>query len=294
MYEILGFYVSKQQIFYGVMTIACLVAITVFLLIVKVVGRIIRKIIEKKAIETVINTSLRYKDILEINNKYNFHKLRNTYTIIKIHNSKAQFDRFDYSAFFEEDIEGKMDFYELLIDKSEENALWIKQYHKELENISPFGDENVVKGKWVPYFIYRKVEKEIVSDIILRPVYRPKVLCRSMYTSPKGRNSYHDTRKFNYLELIDHYNNVCTKIEQRESKEFQRKLMSDSLRYDILKRDGFRCVICGRSADDGIKLHVDHILPVSKGGKTVPNNLRTLCDSCNLGKSDKYDEYGYN
>lgn len=39
---------------------------------------------------------------------------------------------------------------------------------------------------------------------------------------------------------------------------------------------------------------VDHIIPVAKGGKTVPKNLRTLCNVCNLGKSDKYEEYGDN
>ncbi len=71
-------------------------------------------------------------------------------------------------------------------------------------------------------------------------------------------------------------------------------MMSDSIRYDVLKRDAFRCVICGRSAEDGVKLHVDHILPVSRGGKTEMGNLRTLCQSCNLGKRDKYDEYGVN
>ena len=80
-----------------------------------------------------------------------------------------------------------------------------------------------------------------------------------------------------------------------ESKEYQRKILTPSLRYDILKRDNFKCVICGRTPKkDGVTLHVDHIIPVSKGGKTVPENLRTLCSICNLGKSDKYDEDGLN
>ncbi|MBQ1568110.1 MAG: HNH endonuclease [Erysipelotrichaceae bacterium] len=82
--------------------------------------------------------------------------------------------------------------------------------------------------------------------------------------------------------------------ERKRTKEYQRSLMSAGLRYDVMKRDEFRCVLCGREADDGVKLHVDHILLVSKDGKTVMNNLRTLCSDCNLGKSDKYDESGDN
>lgn len=66
------------------------------------------------------------------------------------------------------------------------------------------------------------------------------------------------------------------------------------MRYDILRRDGFRCQICGASQKDGVTLHVDHIVPVSKGGRSVPSNLRTLCERCNKGKSNKYDPNGLN
>ncbi len=59
-----------------------------------------------------------------------------------------------------------------------------------------------------------------------------------------------------------------------------------SLRYQILKRDSFRCVGCGASPSTklGCVLHVDHILAFSNGGKTLVENLRTLCEECNLGK----------
>lgn len=77
--------------------------------------------------------------------------------------------------------------------------------------------------------------------------------------------------------------------EQEEFAKQQRAAMTPSLRYDILARDGFRCQICGASQEDEVKLHVDHIIPVSKGGKTVPENLRTLCDACNIGKGAKIE-----
>lgn len=69
----------------------------------------------------------------------------------------------------------------------------------------------------------------------------------------------------------------------------QRRLMTDSLRYDVMQRDGFRCQLCGATAADGYKLHVDHIIPVSKGGKTEMGNLRTLCERCNMGKGAKIE-----
>jgi hypothetical protein len=63
------------------------------------------------------------------------------------------------------------------------------------------------------------------------------------------------------------------------------------LRYKVLARDKFKCVLCGSSPaiNPTCCLHVDHVTPWSKGGKTVLQNLRTLCDRCNLGKGDQVE-----
>lgn len=65
--------------------------------------------------------------------------------------------------------------------------------------------------------------------------------------------------------------------------------VSDKLRYQVLKRDNFKCCACGASPakDPSVELHIDHIVPFSKGGETVIDNLQTLCSRCNLGKSDQ-------
>jgi len=70
--------------------------------------------------------------------------------------------------------------------------------------------------------------------------------------------------------------------------EDQRKVPL-GLRYNVLRRDSFKCVLCGNSpaTDPSCKLHVDHIEPISKNGKTMQSNLRTLCADCNIGKSNK-------
>ena len=58
------------------------------------------------------------------------------------------------------------------------------------------------------------------------------------------------------------------------------------MRHEVFKRDNYRCVECGASKDDGATLHVDHKVPVSKGGTDELENLQTLCSDCNLNKSD--------
>jgi len=64
-----------------------------------------------------------------------------------------------------------------------------------------------------------------------------------------------------------------------------RESISPKLRFDVLKRDGFTCQYCGRSAPE-VELHVDHVVPVAEGGGNDPGNLTAACVECNLGKSD--------
>ncbi len=62
---------------------------------------------------------------------------------------------------------------------------------------------------------------------------------------------------------------------------------------NILERDGYRCVICGRGREDGVELHVDHIKPKDLGGKAVIENGQTLCAQHNfLKKNFKQTETG--
>lgn len=69
----------------------------------------------------------------------------------------------------------------------------------------------------------------------------------------------------------------------------QRTLMTKKLREHILKRDNYTCCNCGNSIskEPNLLLEIDHIIPVSKGGRTEEENLQTLCWRCNRSKSNK-------
>lgn len=69
----------------------------------------------------------------------------------------------------------------------------------------------------------------------------------------------------------------------------QRMLMTKKLREFAKQRDHFTCCNCGNSTaiEPNLLLEIDHIIPVSKGGRTTEDNLQTLCWKCNRAKSDK-------
>lgn len=70
-----------------------------------------------------------------------------------------------------------------------------------------------------------------------------------------------------------------------------KKAPTPKKRMEVLKRDRFRCKVCGRTSDDcvDIVLNVHHIRPFSKGGLTHEDNLITLCHTCHNGLDPHYE-----
>lgn len=64
-----------------------------------------------------------------------------------------------------------------------------------------------------------------------------------------------------------------------------RKSLSKKTRFEVFKRDLFKCGYCGKEVGPGIILEIDHIIPVSQGGNNNMENLITSCFDCNRGKS---------
>lgn len=86
-------------------------------------------------------------------------------------------------------------------------------------------------------------------------------------------------------------NDILGQITQTSENNNSKKTSRDPslrLRFKVLKRDNFCCKQCGASPakDPAVELYLDHIVPWSKGGETVIENLQTLCLKCNIGKSN--------
>ncbi|MBQ2832395.1 HNH endonuclease [Methanobrevibacter sp.] len=90
------------------------------------------------------------------------------------------------------------------------------------------------------------------------------------------KNPLHDNAIFN------------NKVHSKKVKP-KRKPISGVVRQNVFMRDNYTCQICGKTIDDGVSLHLDHIKPVSKGGTNEESNLQCLCSQCNLEKHNRTD-----
>ncbi len=93
------------------------------------------------------------------------------------------------------------------------------------------------------------------------------------YINEDGTDKINEANNINTIEI----NNHKTKRD-----------INLRLRFKVLQRDKFKCCACGASPakDSSVELQVDHIIPYSKGGETIEENLQTLCSKCNSGKSN--------
>ncbi len=111
--------------------------------------------------------------------------------------------------------------------------------------------------------------------------YTQKNYIRTPYTVMQTDNEW--TVNWNYLQK--RYSKLKaigfeSTINEYEQKN-QRALMTPALRNKIKQRDNFTCQFCGKYMPDEVGLHIDHIIPIAQGGKSVESNLQVLCSKCN-------------
>lgn len=82
---------------------------------------------------------------------------------------------------------------------------------------------------------------------------------------------------------------LASSVKKNTSKK--RISINNKLRYSVLQRDNSICQRCGKTVADGIKLEVDHKVPVEWGGTNDVENLWTLCNECNGGKKHFFSDF---
>ncbi len=143
-------------------------------------------------------------------------------------------------------------------------------------------DFNKYLSHWFPLHI------ETIDEYRSRPSYKWELYKKGLTTE----EAYNFCRTDEYVLLaidILSENGIQLPVKQKNNAIDSRQHGQSwkSIRFNVMKRDNYKCQICGKTAIDGAKLEVDHKKALANGGNNAIENLWTLCFDCNRGKRTK-------
>lgn len=132
-----------------------------------------------------------------------------------------------------------------------------------------FGRKAIVKMRRLTKEELERIKQEVINE-----------------TNQEVRRQLRDSP--DWLKMFEEMEESRHRRDARDAQISRAIQGSYKVRFEVLKRDGFRCQYCGRSPknDETVVLHVDHIIPKSRGGAFTKDNLTTACSVCNVGKGN--------
>lgn len=249
---------------------------------------IIKRIVKKENNE-ILKVSEKTQKLVELNEYYNFKKiLKRKHSISEREYSRKSLERVMAFSIIKYHIENDIDFLRTDIENAIHNISLLEDYNKDVEKLGNYESSNRSKYSLKKF---NRIENRVFKSLVYKKEdFLITLNLEVYYQSNKGNVNESKYSKFTFEDLSIMYNDWVNGNKFKETIKQERKIMNDDIRYNVLKRDNYTCQICGVTVKDGAKLHVDHLIPVSKGGKTVMSNLQTLCDRCNIGKSNKIED----
>ena len=261
--------------------------------LIKVIVPLIGDGITSLMFKEVKKASKNYQEIIKLNENYNFEPIENNkISILNREYSLKSYDRDQFDEVLRYNIENNINDIRLAIEKAIRNEKLYSLYTAQLSKINYDLDEELIEKKaGMSKKTFIKLEQKLINKVkISNKVYDINCEIEIYYSSPKGYNTYSKKKIMSYEQLVAMYHIWLNGKKYEVTSKIERHIMNEDIRYNVLKRDNFTCVLCGATAKDGAKLQVDHIIPVSKGGKTIMSNLQTLCERCNKGKNNKIND----
>ncbi len=237
----------------------------------------------------LIKNSIALNLLKEINNKYNFFDCKDK-TISDSYDNEKYFENIscqDYLTYYLRENEQEV---EKFLKYVKSNIYKYDLYKKEVKNIENFG-------------LYRKNIKIFSKKLLI--FFEKKLFIKNQLDTPKlsfnikvnlsrtdlygnefeiKKNSFNNKQ---ITELLKRLNNKTNSFyNDREIWNslcrVERGKVTNKIRFQIFERDNNCCRICGSTQN----LQIDHIKPISKGGRSTYDNLQTLCERCNKIKDN--------
>ena len=247
-----------------------------------------RLLMQKKSVEA---DSVWLKGIRELNEQIHYYEdiLDNGRSECYVEvNSKAKFDKTDASSGLYEFAENHRDQIECVLERISRNRVIDEMYQRSIQRLRVEPTQEQCDQIGVTPEQFQEWEKELAEQCCLRIPMSYTITCYVTYRSSQGRNYYSKKKTIEEAEIQEIFRKLDSRTTLYATEAWRRKTerakVTPAVRFRIIQRDGGRCRMCGRSAQDGTILEVDHIIPIAHGGDSRDSNLQTLCRECNRGK----------
>ena len=262
--------------------------ITLSILLIALVLYLIYLYINKKYTDFVLEHSMAIKEINELNEKYVFNTIPN-FDMSHSYDNEVFFNNISTKDYLIYQLVFKKKEVRSAISSALENKKLYTPYISSVNNcqFNRYDTEDLPKIQKLLSII----EKNNFNSRIKKPITDFSIKVQLVQTKINDR--YVDSKTDIFIsetieEIIDQINQKYDGRYLNDSIwqsicRVERGRVSNKMRFAIYERDGHRCKKCGRRTDD---LEVDHIFPISKGGKSTFDNLQTLCHHCNTMKSN--------
>lgn len=157
-----------------------------------------------------------------------------------------------------------------------DNKVWLFKKHKtEMYN----GLREIVLSDCYTMFCFQIIRKQTrysQVNYVKYPYVVENIENEYRYTTKQLEEVYNKLKDINFETTLTKY-----------FSKSQRKLVTKEMKKKVMLRDNYTCQICGKYMPDEVGLHIDHIVSIHNGGKSVMSNLQVLCDKCNYKKGSK-------
>lgn len=259
----------------------------IFLIIILFIISIVVFIIYKKYEGFVLDHSISLQKLDVINSKYDFNEITE-YHFRKEYDNESYYEIVNPKDYLTYQLQYIQKEVKKDISNTVENQNLFEIYKEEVEKIDCYGEYDIKPLKMFKLLLF--IENRIFEKCIKNPTLEFTMLIVITRTNINGRVLKQKYERF----FIDEIEELIFRLNDKNGDRFndkeiwnsltrvERAKVSNRLRFVVYNRDNYQCQKCGRTTD----LEIDHIIPISKGGKTTLDNLQTLCRSCNLEKSD--------
>lgn len=265
-------------------------AVSIITLVVIAIAIIYKR--KKEYQRFVLNHSEALEILKQINNKYDF-SAPSSFSLYKQYDyyySYRDINPKDYLIYY---LATQKRSFRKEIEAADKNIRKYSAYAKEINSTIHLGKYDAVPPH-DNYSAVKKVEKTIVKNQIKKRPSNYHIYVEIDYIHRNGYIKSRKSKRFYIKDIYSAMNSVGTSWNGRYSDsvwnsltKVERGKVTLSMREKVFARDNYRCRYCKTKGSANNRLEVDHIYPISKGGKSTLNNLQTLCHRCNQKKGAK-------